>query len=340
MCYKEERHRHLSIALSEKLKNVPDFITNFFVRYKSAATKNCNWGYIRDLLQWLIDKNYIKKHSISEITPNDLNKITPENIVEYFEDLQNGISRKKNSLDSINTKKNVFGAFWGYLFKRKYADDNIIQDDTLKSCFKSEDTQKVVKIPTEEQVESFLCNLTDGNNNEFNIIRNLAIVKLFIGSGIRSEELINLDMDDLYLDGGVKENNIYTEKPFINVLGKGKKEKYDSVYISKEAKSYLEDYLKYREMFISENDINNNALFLSNDKRRISKTSITSFFNRYSDGKITPHMLRHLHGTRLFEKSNNIVKVQRQLRHSSLETAVKYYVHIDDDDIANDIADL
>lgn len=55
MCYKEEKHKHLSIKLAEKLKDVPDFISDFFDRYKSATTKNCNWGYIRDLLQWLID---------------------------------------------------------------------------------------------------------------------------------------------------------------------------------------------------------------------------------------------------------------------------------------------
>ena len=69
MCYKEERHRHLSITLTEKLKNVPDFIADFFDRYKSAATKNCNWGYIRDLLQWLIGKNYIDKKAYLKSQP-------------------------------------------------------------------------------------------------------------------------------------------------------------------------------------------------------------------------------------------------------------------------------
>lgn len=340
MCYKEEKHRWISIKLSEKLKDAPEFISIFFVRYKSAVTKNCNWGYIRDLLQWLIDKRYIQKEFISEITPEDLKKIIPEYIVEYFENLQSGIGTRKNSLDSINTKKNVFSAFWNYLFKRKYVDENIIQDDSLKIRFKSEDTQKAVKIPTDEQLENFICRLNDGNNNEFNIIRNLTIVKLIMGSGIRSEELINLDVKDLYLEGGKKENEHYTERPFINVLGKGKKEKYDSVYISPEAKSYLLDYLKVRDIFIREKGVNDDALFLSNERRRISKDVMTNFFNRYSKGQIFPHMLRHWVGTKLYEKTKDIVKVQRQLRHSSLETASKYYVHINEDDIADAMAEL
>lgn len=332
MCYKEEKHKKLSLQLEEKFKDVPDFITSFFVRYKSATTKNCNWGYIRDLLQWLINKNYICKNAISDIIPEDLNRITPEHITEYFVSLQEGIIGRKNSLDSINTKKNVFGAFWGYLLKRKYVEDNIVQDDSLKRRFKSEIKQKEVKVPTDEQLEDFICKLNDGNSNEFNIIRNLVIVKLIMGSGIRSEELINLDIKDLYLD---------EDKPYIMILGKGNIEQYDKVFISQDAKNGLIDYLRQREIFIEENDINNiEALFLSNDRKRISKSAMKNFFNRYSNGNIYPHMLRHWVGTKLYEKTKDIVLVQKQLRHASLETAAKYYVRIDENKIADAMVSL
>lgn len=330
MCYKEEKHRHLSISLAEKLKDVPDFISDFFDRYKSAATKNCNWGYIRDLLQWLLDKNYINKESISEITTDDIDKITSNHVVKYLNELKDGITGRKNSLDSICTKKNVFSAFWNYMFLNKYVSDNIIRH-IPSHLYKSEVTQKEVKVPTDEQVEKFLCNLNDGNNNEFNIIRNLAIVKLIMGSGIRSEELINLDVKDLHFR---------EENPYIMILGKGKIEQYDKVYVSKSAVGYVEDYLKQRDRFVRENNIEDNALFLSNDKRRMSKTSITSFFNRYSDGNIFPHALRHWVGTKLYEQTKDIVLVQKQLRHSSLETAAKYYVHMDEDIIADAMAGL
>ena len=329
MCYKEEKHRHLSIKLSEKLNDVPEFIADFFDRYKSAATKNCNWGYIRDLLVWLMDKKYIKKDDIAEITTEDMNNLSSKHIIKYLNDLKDGISGRKNSIDSIRTKKNVFSSFWNYMFLNKYVDDNIIRH-IPGYLYKSEITQKVVVVPTDEQVDNFLCRLTDGNGNEFNIIRNLAIVKLIMGSGVRSEELINLDMKDLYLD---------EEKPYIMVLGKGKIEQYDKVFISMEAKSYLEDYLKQRDMFVRDYEITNNALFLSNDKRRISKTSITNFFERYSDG-INPHQLRHWTGTKLYESTKDIVLVQKQLRHSSLETAAKYYVHMDENTIADAVACL
>lgn len=340
MCYKKEKHRKLSIKLEEKMKDVPDFISNYFDSYKSAATKNCNWGYVRDLLQWLMDKKYIQKESLSEISTEDMNTIKDSHVIKYFDDLQHGITRRKNTLDSIGTKRNVLHAFWGYLFRKKYVDDNILESEEIKKKFKIEKTEKVVKMPSDEQLELFICRLNNGNSNEFNIIRNLTIVNLFLGSGIRSEELINLDVKDLHLSGGKKESGAYTDKPFINVLGKGKIEKYESVIISPKAKTCLQEYLKFREIFAQENSIDNKALFLSNERKRISKTVITNLFYRYSDGEIYPHMIRHWVGTKLYEKTKDIVLVQKQLRHSSLETAAKYYVHMDEDKIADAMAEL
>lgn len=330
MCYKKEKHDILNQKLADKLENVPDFISDFFDRYKSAATKNCNWGYIRDLLNWMIYKRYINKENISYIMPEDLNKITSNNIVKYLNDLKSGISGRQNSLESIRTKKNVFSSFWNYLFLNKYVDDNVIRHIPAH-LYKSENTNKEIIVPTDEEIEDFVSNLKSENQNEYRKIRNLTIVKLIMGSGIRSEELINIDINDLYLDG---------DRPYIMILGKGKTEVYDKVFISKEARDYLIEYIKVRDIFIKENNIMDNALFLSNNKKRISKTSITSFFDKYSGGKIYPHALRHWVGTELYKKTKDIVLVQRQLRHNSLETAAKYYVNMDENVIADAISKL
>lgn len=326
MCYKEEKHRTLNRKLADKLENVPDFISDFFDGYKSAATKNCNWGYVRNLLVWLIEKGYINKDDISELTVDDMNSITSNHIIKYLNELNNGIYKRKNSLDSICTKKNVFSAFWNYMFLNKYVDDNIIRHIPSK-LFKSEITQKEVYVPTDEQIDNFLAKLNEGKNN----IRNSTIVRLIMGSGIRSEELINLDIKDLHLD----------ECPsYIMVLGKGNIETYDKVYISNDARLALVEYLKYRDEFIKQNNIKDDALFLSNDRKRISKTSIANFFNIYSNGEIYPHALRHWVGTKLYKNTKDIVLVQRQLRHRNLETASRYYVHMEENVIADAISKL
>jgi site-specific recombinase XerD len=331
MCYKIEKQRKIEQKLAKELKDIPDFISDFFDRYKSAATKRVNWIYIRDMLNWMINNKYINKQSIAEINETDIQIITSNNLIKYLNELKNGILGRTNSLDSINTKKNVFSAFWNYLRQNKYVDDNVISH-IPGNLYKSEKRYKEVEIPTDEQVEKFLVNITDGNKNEFNVIRNIAIVQLIKGSGIRSEELINMDINDLHL---------YEEdRPYMMILGKGNIEMYDKVYMSKRAKMYLEEYLTMRDIFIRERKITNKALFLSNENKRMSKGAITSFFERYSDGRIYPHMLRHWVGTDLYNRTNNIMIVQRQLRHKNLETAARYYVHMDESTIANAVLDL
>lgn len=257
MCYKQEKYRQLEINLVKKMKDVPEFIKNFFNRYKSRTSRNCYWGYIKDLLMWLIRKDYIKKNNISEITESDINKISSDNIISYLEALEMGIDCRKNSLESINSKKKVFNSFWEYMETEGYVDKNVVRHIS-NDRFKSEKTDKEVKIPTQEEIDEFLTNISKGNNNEFNIIRNLAIVNLFLGSGIRSEELINLDIPDLFL---------HEDKPYIKVLGKGNIQNYDNVPISEKAKDYLLEYLEYRTEFVKLNKIDNNAVFLSNSKK-------------------------------------------------------------------------
>lgn len=331
MCYKLEKQRKIEQKLAEELKNVPDFISDFFDRYKSSSTKKINWIYIRDMLNWMLSNGCIKKDSISGITVKDMNDITSNNVIKYLNELKNGILGRANSLDSINTKKNVFSAFWNYLRQNKYVEENIIAH-IPSNLYKSEKKFKEVEIPTDEEVEKFLISITTGNKNEFNIIRNIAIVQLIKGSGIRSEELINMDVSDLRL---------YEEdRPYMMVLGKGNIQEYDKVYMSEQARINMEEYLKIRSLFVNEREIKNEALFLSNENNRLSKGAITGFFRKYSDETIYPHMLRHWVGSKLYQETKDIVLVQRQLRHKNLETAARYYVHMDESAIANAVLAL
>lgn len=331
MCYKVEKQRKIEQKLAEELKNVPGFIADFFDRYKSSATKKINWIYIRDMLNWMLSNGCIKKDSISDITVKDMNDITSNNVIKYLNELKNGILGRANSLDSINTKKNVFSAFWNYLRQNKCVEENIIAH-IPSNLYKSEKKFKEVEIPTDEEVEKFLISITTGNKNEFNIIRNIAIVQLIKGSGIRSEELINMDVSDLRL---------YEEdRPYMMVLGKGNIQEYDKVYMSEQARINMEEYLKIRSLFVNEREIKNEALFLSNENNRLSKGAITGFFRKYSDETIYPHMLRHWVGSKLYQETKDIVLVQRQLRHKNLETAARYYVHMDESVIANAVLAL
>jgi len=315
MCYKTEKHQQLRINLEGLTKDYPLFIKGFFAEQKSARSSYNYFGCINNMLTWLIENNIVDKKSISEITAEDLNGVLPSHATLYFSQLQtNG-----NELDTIGTKINYCSSFWTYLKCNKYVIENIISLIN-KSRFKSEKTTHDVKIPSEEELSEFLINIQSGNSKGYDCIRNLTIVKLLLGSGIRSEELIGLDVQDLYLN-----NDAY-----IMIMGKGRTEQQEKVMITPEAKKQLKKYLLVRSEFAEEKEIDTNALFLSNRRQRISKGALDNIFLINSNKKITPHMLRHYVGTMIYRNTRDIVLVQNQLRHSSLETAAKYYVQADE----------
>ena len=147
--------------------------------------------------------------------------------------------------------------------------------------------------------------------------RNLMIVRVLKGTGIRESELAGLDLKDLHLDDS---------KPYITVMGKGVYYTQDAepVLISKDAKSALEEWLEIRNKV--ENIIDDNALFINKNGKRLNERNIQDIFKNYSNKKITPHMMRHLYATVLYQESgHDAAFVQEQLRHSNVNTTLGTY---------------
>lgn len=329
MCYKNEMHERLEQTLSQNLKDIPKFISSYFSTIRSSKTKRNNWGIIKDMLLYFIDTGLFQKGSLSELTPEDIQSIT-------YTDIINFLGKDKTLKDStILSKKAVLSSFWTHLKLIGVVEENIVSN-IPRGTFKNEEQNKVVKVPTLPQWEKFISNIKGGNNNSYDCERNLAIVQLFMGSGIRCEELIGLDIDDLYLDD---------DTPYIMVMGKGKQKVQDKVLLTEDAVFCLKEYLEYRDEFIKSKiadgkEVQPKPLFLSNRGSRMSSTAIQNFFERYSEHQISPHMLRHWYGTKLYNTTHNIVLVQHQLRHKDVSTAAKYYIHVSDNDLYNAVRSL
>ena len=147
--------------------------------------------------------------------------------------------------------------------------------------------------------------------------RNLVIVRVLKGTGLRESELAGLDLQDLYLEDS---------RPYITVMGKGVYYTQDaeSVLVSKDAKLAFEEWLKIRSEV--ENIIDDKAVFINKNGKRLSEDNIQAIFRNYSGGKITPHMMRHLYATVLYQESgHDAAFVQEQLRHSDVNTTLGTY---------------
>lgn len=149
--------------------------------------------------------------------------------------------------------------------------------------------------------------------------RNRAIIETLYGCGLRVSELINLEINKLFLDEG-----------YIIVKGKGNKER--MVPISEVAIHEINSYFdQRRHMNIVPGE--ENFLFLNYKGTHISRITIFKIVKQLADlagikREISPHTLRHSFATHLLEGGANLRAIQQMLGHESIATT-EIYIHID-----------
>lgn len=148
-------------------------------------------------------------------------------------------------------------------------------------------------------------------------IRDRAMMELMYSSGLRLDELVSCNVEDV---------------DFINqeiwVLGKGNKERV--LPIGREALVWLEKWMEVRDNYLGQSP---EALFLSKFKRRISNRQVQQRMKQWGlkqniDTKIHPHKLRHSFASHMLESSQDLRAVQELLGHANLSTT-QVYTHLD-----------
>lgn len=309
MCYKEEVQRKNAEKLQRKFEeqNVPEFIQDFFPRIASRSARINYWSTIKNMLLWLMENSFVKRENIGDIIPDDIKSLRPAKMISYFEYLKYD---KKISLNTLSTQKNQLGSFWEYLKEEHYLDDNIVH--MVKSEeFKPAKTNrmKMEKMPLHEDIEAMIEKILK-KPDEFIRIRNIMVFRVLRGTGLRESELAGLDIDDVFLE---------EDRPYILVISKGTYDYTDKgkdiVYLTKNAAVALTEWLEFRSTV--DNIVNNNAVFLNKNGKRMNEDNIQSIFKTYSNGKITPHMMRHEYTTVLQRETNDPTFVQEQGRWKS-----------------------
>ena len=151
--------------------------------------------------------------------------------------------------------------------------------------------------------------------------RNLAMLEVLYGCGLRVSELIDLKISEIYWKEG-----------FIRIIGKGNKERL--VPLGKIASKHLKIYIQevrvhqknIKEEFIDHVFINKNGTKLS----RVMIFKIIKSLKQKSgiNKNISPHTLRHSFATHLVEGGADLRAVQEMLGHQSI-TTTEIYTHLD-----------
>ena len=264
-----------------------------YLQYEKRFSEHTLKSYGNDLNQFraFVANNRIELHKVNA-------RIIRSWIVSLMNDLE---------ASSVNRKLSAVKSY--YKFLRKEGEIELNPASSVKMLKTPKRTPEFV---SEKEMEVLLENLKpDG----FEETRDALIFELFYATGMRREELINL-----------QESDFDFSEMSVKVLGKGKKERKIPLHTNLLEK--VQNYLRLKNIEIIAKI---NYLFVDLKGNRIGPNKVYNIIKNYlgmclSIEKKSPHVLRHTFATHLLNKGASLNAIKELLGHSSL-AATQIYTH-------------
>jgi len=274
-----------------------------YLKLEKSLSDNTLEAYLRDLK---------KLENFSDQNPIEINKSDLEEFIYQFAKNKPAARSQARLISSLKS-------FFGYLQMEEWRDDN--PSELLES------PKLGLKLPdvlSEQDINKLVAtvdlSLPEGH-------RNVAILEMLYGCGLRVSELTELKLSDLFF-----------EENFIKVTGKGNKQrlipisdytiKYISLYID-----HVRNHQKIQRGF-------EDYVFLNRRGKNLTRVMIFTMVKNLAEkakvGKISPHTFRHSFATHLLKNGADLRSIQMMLGHESI-TTTEIYTHLDDQDMRNAI---
>lgn len=334
MDYFTERDVINNTKLQQIIDNdLPAFCEEYFVGVESKTTPLTRLNYAYDIRLFF---NYLTQNIArfkgkmpNEVTLFEVESLSGFEIEKYLswlsfyenekgETIRNTEQGKKRKLSSLRAVLRYFEK------KEKIRHNPTSSVDTPKLHKK-----EIVRLEGEE-IEAMIDTVDTGSGlserqlkyQENTRTRDLAIVALLLGTGIRVSELVGIDIDDLNFNDL---SFVVTRKGGARVI----------LYFSDEVAGYLYDYYDMR-IHNKQVPTVEKALFISLQNKRISTRAVENIVKKYSRvatplKNISPHKLRTTFGTQLYRKTGDIYIVADFLGHRDVNTTKQHYAAISED---------
>lgn len=300
-----ENENRLRDKIEEKLQTLPSIFTDFYnymeADQKSYATIKHYIEYVAGFMDEVAKGN--KEEFYKDVTVPQIR----EYIVSLRRRTENG-KEVKNS-DSIQaTRWSAINAFFNFLVMDDYIDINPM----TKTKRPKNKKEKPIVYLEQDEISNILDKIKAESKPQF-VNRDLAIITLGVGTGIRVGALVQINIDDI----DFKENTIH-------VIEKGGKERY--LKFGTNTRNILSAWLIDRATYFE--DVDTDALFISQHRRRLTTEGVRKFMDKYADGingkHVTAHTMRKSTATNAIKAGADIQTVADMLGHNSVTTTQRY----------------
>ncbi len=332
--YYKDKKKKQTLKLRELMSQLPSCAKDFLYDKEMTSQTSTLVSYAYDLLTFFRYLQYsnpiFSNKSVTDFTIEDLAKLTSEDISEYqrYLELNEDGEKHENGKKAIARKMAPLRGMFLYHLEHEHIEKNPM---ILVKLPRIKKDKNIIRM-NENEVADILNTVEFGNAQmskhqlafrERTRERDLAIMTLMLGTGIRVSECAGLDLTDVDLRANT-----------ITIVRKGGGQ--DILYFGEEIHDALQTYIEGERNRTLPESGEEAALFLSLHKRRISVDSIELLVKKYAkmsvpNKKITPHKLRSTYGTALYRETGDIRLVADVLGHENVNTTIDYYAAIEDE---------
>lgn len=307
--------------LNEICHALPEVASDFLRLSSTSIETKLNYG--RELIHFFeymlnIHPNFVEHDHITTLSTTDIESISGLDITKYMAFLKD-----HGKADTTRARKKVaVSRFFTWLSNNQMIQHNPI---TTVDPVKIEVPENIIYLTIEEQ--NHLLNAIEtgegltgrqlSHHNNY-VLRDKALVLLFLDSGMRVSEIVQLDVEKVNL-----------EKKYVTVIRKART-KEQTVYFSDDAADAIELYLGTRRNKANEKDFKKQPLFTTTTGERLGVRAIEKLIKKYTENiifakKITPHKLRSSFAMAYYEASgHNILALKKKLNHKSIAVVQRY----------------
>jgi integrase/recombinase XerC len=211
-------------------------------------------------------------------------------------------------LKSVTLRRKIAAvrSFWKYMVR-----EGIAANDVARLLVIPKAPKTLPRVPSAEQTNRLLDDVEAGAVQRADPERDLAMLEVLYGCGLRVSELVGLNLEDVDFRERV-----------LRARGKGRKER--MVPFTERVREVLEAWLAKRQAQSGEL-----AVFVAGSGKRMSDRAVRRVVKVYAlaltgDPTIHPHTFRHAYATHMLREGANLREIQELLGHAQLSTTQKY----------------